>query len=357
MSDILFDKLILLLCCCGFTIISANSFDAVVPILITLTITCLNSSVEKPYFCIITFSFFTLLCMFHPIFLYFLPLAAFDLFSEKYQSAIGFISIPMLLYYRSLSGIQVILILILLAVSYLLKKHSNQIKKLRNDYIALRDETTELSALLKKKNKELIEKQDYEVNLATLNERNRIAREIHDNIGHILSRSILQTGALIAIAKDNALKANLTELKDSLNSGMNSIRNSIHNIHEDSLDLEARLEHLVKEFTFCRAYLDYQIHTDLSIKVKYTLLSIVTEALSNIIKHSNATQVTISFIEQPAFYQLIIIDNGTVLSAASNPESMGIASMTERIHSLSGNFHIDTANGFRIFITLPKEEH
>jgi signal transduction histidine kinase len=43
-----------------------------------------------------------------------------------------------------------------------------------------------------------MEKQDYEIYLATLRERNRIAREIHDNVGHMLSRSILQIGALKA---------------------------------------------------------------------------------------------------------------------------------------------------------------
>ena len=44
--------------------------------------------------------------------------------------------------------------------------------------------------------------QDYEIYLATLKERNRIAREIHDNVGHMLTRSILQLGALSVINKD-----------------------------------------------------------------------------------------------------------------------------------------------------------
>ena len=52
---------------------------------------------------------------------------------------------------------------------------------------------------MEQKNKELLEKQDYEIQVATLNERNRIAREIHDSVGHLLSRSILQLGALKAV--------------------------------------------------------------------------------------------------------------------------------------------------------------
>ena len=49
--------------------------------------------------------------------------------------------------------------------------------------------------------------QDYEIHLATLKERNRIAREIHDNVGHLLSRSLLQTGALQVMNHDKALDA------------------------------------------------------------------------------------------------------------------------------------------------------
>lgn len=55
---------------------------------------------------------------------------------------------------------------------------------------------------MKKKSKP-IKNQDYEINLATLNERNRISKEIHDHIGHLLSRAILQVGALLTISKEN----------------------------------------------------------------------------------------------------------------------------------------------------------
>ena len=61
-----------------------------------------------------------------------------------------------------------------------------------------RDESTEMAMHLAEKNKDLMEKQEYEVHLATLAER-RIAREIHDNVGHMLSSAILQVGALRAV--------------------------------------------------------------------------------------------------------------------------------------------------------------
>ena len=71
-----------------------------------------------------------------------------------------------------------------------------------------------------------MEKQETEVHLATLKERNRIAREIHDNVGHMLSRSILQLGALKALNHDSSLSAPLSELHKTLNTAMDSIRTS-----------------------------------------------------------------------------------------------------------------------------------
>ena len=61
------------------------------------------------------------------------------------------------------------------------------------------DSGEEKALLLSEKNKALAEKQNSEIYAATLRERNRIAREIHDNVGHVLSRTILLTGAARAL--------------------------------------------------------------------------------------------------------------------------------------------------------------
>lgn len=84
-------------------------------------------------------------------------------------------------------------------LSALLKLRTLALSRSRRDYKDLTDNAKEISLHLEQKNKELLEKQDYEIQVATLNERNRIAREIHDSVGHLLSRSILQLGALKAV--------------------------------------------------------------------------------------------------------------------------------------------------------------
>ena len=84
--------------------------------------------------------------------------------------------------------------------------------------------------------KALAEKQNSEIYAATLRERNRIAREIHDNVGHVLSRTILLTGAARAINKDQNLDSLLKGLDNSLNSAMDSIRSSVHDLHDDAVN-------------------------------------------------------------------------------------------------------------------------
>jgi signal transduction histidine kinase len=205
---------------------------------------------------------------------------------------------------------------------------------------------------LEQKNKDLMEKQDYEINIATLNERNRIAREIHDNVGHLLSSSILQIGALMSICKDQVIANNLNTLKQTLSEGMDSIRSSIHNIHDEYVDLNKDINEIINKFTFCDISFNYDIKNSPDKKYKICFISIIKEALSNVIKHSNASKVEITLREHPALYQLIIKDNGT--TKKENSDGIGIKNMIYRINSLNGVININTDNGYCIFISLPK---
>ena len=198
-----------------------------------------------------------------------------------------------------------------------------------------------------------MEKQDYEVKLAKLNERNRIARDIHDNVGHILSRSILQIGALIAVSKDEHSKDSIKLIKDNLVGAMDSIRDSVHDLHEKSVDLYTEIKTIIDSFEFCKVELEYNIDSDFDIKLKYCVITIIKEALANIIKHSNATKVRICFREHPALYQLVVHDNGTKIKL-SNDTGIGLKNIASRVEAYKGHLNIKTDNGFKIFISIPK---
>ena len=180
------------------------------------------------------------------------------------------------------------------------------------DLKKIRDDSEETNSRLRSQNTELMNARDTEVYNAQLSERNRIAREIHDNVGHTLSRAILQMGALLAIHKEEPIHSELEGVRETLDSAMNSIRSSVHDLHDDSIDVKASIADLVKPLND-----KYTVHMDLDIgdstprPVKYALIGITKECISNIIKHSSNTDVDIKLNEHPSMYQLIIHDYST----------------------------------------------
>ena len=252
-------------------------------------------------------------------------------------------------------------------LSFFLWLYAGKYQALYQDFHQIRDDSEEHTLLLSEKNKALLEKQDYETYAATLRERNRIAREIHDNVGHVLSRSILMTAACKTINKDEALAPLLENLEASLNDAMNSIRSSVHDLHDDAVDLEDAIKGLVKDFTFCPIALTYDMSRQVPREVKYSLISITKEGLSNVMRHSNADSVNILLREHPALYQLCIEDNGTSgneipdIQTESDSDKMnnisdgmGLSNIRDRVKSLGGTVQITQEKGFRIFVTIPK---
>lgn len=245
-----------------------------------------------------------------------------------------------------------------LLLAFVLQKWAGELDRLDQEYRSLRDDSTEQNLQLKDTNRTLLEKQDYEIYTATLQERNRIAREIHDNVGHMLSRGILLTGALKAINHDDTLKGPLDNLETTLDQAMTSIRQSVHDLHDESVNLKDSMQKLVDDFTFCKATLQYDMGYDLPREMKYSFIAIAKEALVNVSRHSNATEVTISLREHPGFWQLDIQDNGT-LSGKITTSGIGLSNIHERILALGGqvdfrNPHPGSSTGFRIFATIPK---
>ena len=229
------------------------------------------------------------------------------------------------------------------------------------------DHASELQQKLTQRNRQLQTAQNDAVRMATLQERNRIAREIHDNVGHLLSRSILIVGAMKIVNEDEKLSSSIEQLEESLNTAMTSVRESVHDLHDDSVNLREVTEELVGEFTFCPVDLSYDMGYDVPREIKYGFIAIVKEALHNIVRHSDASKVKIVMREHPALYQLIVEDNGTVkepiqsggVKAVSREyqsgQGMGLRNMSDRVRMLGGMMQIVRKEGFRIFITIPKE--
>ena len=349
----LIDKLVVFILCMVSYIQYKYDLYIVVPVICAILESAFLSYFDSDIVKLIAFIIYCILCIVFPVFIFFLPLICYDVFFSKWKVAMLLIMVPIGNGIVNLPLFTSMSIILFVFLTYLIKWRTIALEKLKSDYIALRDTTKEFALQLESKNKELMEKQDYEVNLATLNERNRIARDIHDSVGHLLSNSILQTGALMAICKDIAVYEKLDVLKSTLVQGMDSIRESIHDLYEESIDLYTEAKTLVDNFHFCEISMEYDMGGNPDKKIKYTLLAVLKETLSNIIRHSNATGVLITLREHPAFYQMIIKDNGTKKSASS--EGIGLKNITQRVESLKGIVNIGFDNGFTVFVSIPKE--
>ncbi|MDD3172958.1 MAG: histidine kinase [Herbinix sp.] len=355
----------LFICCLALYLFHANNSFAIIPVIISIVFSCLFVYYDNYRLRLTGILIFIILCLLMPNYIIFLPLLLYEILHTKYQFTALLILFPLIYYITIYSTITVSFTAVFLAVSYLLKFKTDHLNKLSTEYNDLRDSSAQMSLLLEEKNQDLLKNQDFEVNLATLNERNRISKEIHDNIGHLLSRALLQVGALQVVSKDEATKEGLTDLKESLSVGMDQIRSSIHKMYDESIDLYVQIEHLVKDFTFCTINYDYDIKNAPPLALKHSLIAITKESLSNIMRHSNATKVSIALHEHPAMYQLIIQDNGIIeehqrkiLSVAFENqdygEGMGLRNIYDRVKSFNGNINVTLASGYKLFISIPK---
>ncbi len=346
------DKLTVFILCTVFYLQYRTDIYSVVPLIIVIIFGAFMSYIDNELVRLITALSFFALSFMAPGYLFFLPVICYDVFLTRYQPAALAAVIPVVAGFTALPPANFIFICLLTGLSLMTRYRTTTLEKLQREYIALRDSTKEFSLQLERKNKELMDKQDYEVHLATLDERNRIARDIHDSVGHLLSNSILQTGALLATCTDEALRDKLSTLNKTLVTGMDTVRSSIHDLYEESVDLYTEVKKLCDGFDYCAISLDYDMDSNPGKKLKYTLLSVVKEALSNIIRHSDADFVTVTLREHPALYQLIIKDNGS--KKAQSGEGLGLKNITERVGSIGGLANIGYNNGFTVFVSIPK---
>ena len=355
--QILLDKLSLLL----LFIISIISSDSIaIPViatLITLSLSALNQSFENKPASYVIGIIQAIVNFINPIFCCSIPLTFYDILTVKKPIALIMLPFAVMVNSSYLSQTQFLLIASGCFIAFILRRNTITIKKAENTLIRTRDNSEETALLLQEKNKRLLENQDNEITLATMKERNRIAREIHDNVGHMLTRSILQVGALSIINKDETVGENLNVLKDTLNNAMTSIRNSVHDLHNDSINLKMTIEDALKELS--QNYVvshEYDFSETMPSNVKLCFIGIVKECVSNVTKHSNGNKINITIREHPAFYHLSFSDNG-ICDGEIKESGIGLSNINERTSSVGGIVNI-TSNekGFTVYISVPKNK-
>lgn len=354
----IFAKLLVLIFCAFFQAHrSPIDISYIVILLLTFILSCI-SSISQTTILSFFWSTWLITALFLSPLRAYLPLAILDITSCNSPLlwciwSICFLKEGIISYVISRSFTECIFLFLLSACATLLQYSIKKSETLTEELKQFRDTSKEHELFIEEKNRRLREQQDAELYTATLKERNRIAREIHDNVGHLLTRSLLQVGAIKTINQNEVLKDLLESLHETLNTAMTSIRNSVHDLHNESIDLHSAIQEIIDNVTTFFIQFDYDIHTDVAKNIKFCFIAITKEAINNTLKHSNATKMEILIQEHPAFYQLLIQDNGTNPSQTIL-DGIGIRNMKDRVKSLNGTIKISNETGFKILISIFK---
>ncbi len=200
--------------------------------------------------------------------------------------------------------------------------------------------------------------------MATLEERNRIARDIHDSLGHSLVALNIQIEAALALWQDNANKAKecMIEAKQLGSDTLKAVRESVALIRSEPLQsklLEAAIANLTEEFYRLTGILpesNINIPPNLPHTLNTTIYRILQEGLTNICKHAQATAVQIQIQPTADGFELILEDNGKGFQVDSKRSGFGLQGMQERIVALGGWLEIVSHpnTGCRITAAFPQ---
>jgi signal transduction histidine kinase len=185
----------------------------------------------------------------------------------------------------------------------------------------------------------------------SLQERNRIAREIHDSLGHSLTALNLHLEMALKLSQIQPGKSQevLKEAKRLGSVALNDVRQSVSTLRSDPLqdqDLVAAITKLADEFSRSNQIqptCDLQLPKNLPQPIATTIYRIIQEALTNISKYAQATEVTIAIETLPTDLKLHIVDNGCGFIPTNNTSGFGLQGMRERVLSLHGKFEIISA--------------
>lgn len=181
--------------------------------------------------------------------------------------------------------------------------------------------------------------------------KNEIARDIHDTFGHDMMALIMELEmAHVYIDKDiEAAKKLILNAKTSARDGMKTIRKVVETLRNDALLVDETIENMIDRFK-SRVGIEVTYTSDViwldHLDAKAVLYPIIKEAMTNSVRHGQATKIIISVKKGLKTITFSIRDNGHVHEVIH--EGFGLKGMRERVEALNGQLKIETEDGFHL---------
>jgi signal transduction histidine kinase len=301
-------------------------------------------------------SFFKFSCA---LFILLLPISIYELvvlFSESLLLLAAILALPLFLLAKNF-WLDYFFVSVFSCLTYFqFLKFYKRTEKLTVDNDTMREKIHMLSEQL---NKDVEYERQIKYSLQ-LEERNHIAQEIHDKVGHAIAGSLLQLEAAKLYMDQNKEKSKdiIQTVINILRDGMESIRITLKNIKPGTEQLGInRVKLLIEEFSvnhFIKTSIRHTGNMERISPIQWKIIiENISESLTNSMKYSNASIIAVHIEILNKVVKAEIKDNG--VGAASVVKGLGIRGMEERSGNIGGKIIIDGSNGFSVITLLPLE--
>lgn len=226
-----------------------------------------------------------------------------------------------------------------------------------------REEVEQLAGQLGQANQQLRQYAIQIEELAIAKERYRLAREIHDSLGHYLTALNIQLGAAQAVFDSDKERAllSLSKAQQLAQDGLADVRRSVAALRElpTTQPLPHLLEELVAEMRQTGIVTQLEVMGEarpVESRVALSLYRVVQEGLTNVRKHARASHVHLTLdYRDPQTIGLTITDNG--VGSHQTNGGFGLVGLTERVQLLDGQLTVETApnQGFRLHCLVNRQ--
>ncbi|MDD2973123.1 MAG: sensor histidine kinase [Lachnospiraceae bacterium] len=248
------------------------------------------------------------------------------------------------------------IIIFILFCIYVIQEQQGIIEKVNSLYAQLSQKNNELENA----NEELKQYADIKEKMGQTKERNRLAREIHDTLGHTLTGISAGIDACLTMIDSNpqVTKKQLEVISKVTRDGIGEVRRSVTELRPDALDrlsLESAVGNMIHDMTMVtKAEVLFTCDAE---NLKFdedeenTIYRIIQESITNAVRHGKATKIWVTITREDYELHLKIQDNGE--GCTDMKKGFGTRHMIERIQMLHGTVNFKGDNGFLVDAVIP----
>ncbi len=207
---------------------------------------------------------------------------------------------------------------------------------------------------LRRSNRALLRKQEEVEHMATIAERERISRDLHDLLGHTLSLITLKAELAGKLATRDlaACRAEITDIENSARQALAEVRSAVSGYRQTGFEHEVSTARA--SLAAAGVTLNSQVQKIVMPAAAENALSLaLREAVTNIVRHARASRCELALVQEEGAIVLRIADNGKLLSGSAPSHGNGLSGMQERVGALGGQLALRVEQGLALELRLP----